>query len=191
MGLFDLFKRKPPPPPVPEVDEESSSPGDGPSPHYALAHYALRFIALGDPLRFLGIVASPDAQQFIAAVMKDVAEKCGRTPAFRPHEVKIHPTRVGIFPCAVIEFPEPKEVAEAYFTALVVPVDTSGEMPDDESQLKGRYFTLEKGMTFGGGSRTVLAEWNEDTHFNCGDGPPPNVAAFVAALTKLMAGGPA
>jgi len=36
MGLFDLFKRKPPPPP--EADDEFSSPGDGPSPEYALAN---------------------------------------------------------------------------------------------------------------------------------------------------------
>lgn len=189
MGLFDLFKRKrpQPPPPAPD-DDEFSSPDDGPAPEYALAHYALRFIALNDPLRFLGVVASPDAPQFIAAVMKDVAEKCGRTTSFRPHDVKIHPTRVGAFPCAVIEFPEPKEVAEAHMVALLLPIDTSAELPDEAARPKGRYFTLEKGMTFGGGSRTVLAEWTEDTHSNYGDGPPPNVAEFVAALTKLMGG---
>lgn len=190
MGLFDLFKRKPPPPPPLDADDHFASPGDGPSPEYALAHYALRFIALGDPLRFLALAASPDAPQFIAAVMKDVAEKCGRTPSFRPHDVKIHPTRVGDFPCAVIEFPEPKEIAEAHFVALVVAVDTSGDLPDPE-QVKGRYFTLEKSITFGAGTRTVLAEWSEDTHSNYGDGPPAEVAEFVAALTKLMAVGPA
>lgn len=190
MGLFDLFKRKPPPPPAAEADDEVSSAADGPSPEYALAHYALRFLALGDPLRFLGTVASPDAPQFIAAVMKDVAEKCGRMPAFRPHDVKIHPTRVGDFPCAVIEFPEPKEIAEAHFVALVLPIDTSAGLPDVAERPKGRYFTLEKSITFGAGARTVLAEWSEDTHSNYGDGPPPNVAEFVAALTKLMAGGP-
>ncbi len=173
MGLFDFLKRKQPHPPE----------DDGPSPDYAFAHYALRQIALSDPLRFLAMAASPDARHFIDAVLKNVAEQCGRPTTFEAASVKIHPVRVKDFPCAVIELPEPREMAEAFMVALVVPIDTSFKEPPDANSITGRYFTLEKEFSLTKDRRTVLAEWNMTRHSNYGDGPPATVEAFVAALT--------
>ena len=172
MGLFDFLKRKPPAPP--EVD--------GPSLHYAFAHYALRQLALSDPLRFLAIAASPDAQRFIDSVIQDVAEQCGYKPSFDAASVRIHPTRVNTFPCAVIELPKPKEIAEAFMVALVVQIDTSSEQPPDANEIRARYFTLEKGYSLSNEPRTVLAEWDTEGHSNYGDGPDPTVKSFVTAL---------
>ena len=172
MGLFDFLNRKPAPP-----SEE-----DGPSPDYAFAHYALREIALGDPLQFLAVAASPESTRFIGAILKAVEEQCGRRTSFNESSVTIHPTRVGDFPCAVIELPEPKEMAEAFMVALVVRIETSSEQPPAPDEVDARYFTLEKGFSMSSESRTVLAEWSTEGHSNYGDGPAPTVQAFVDAL---------
>jgi hypothetical protein len=177
MGLFDFLRRKQPQP---------KREGKGPSPDYVLAHYALRQIALSDPLRFLAIIASPDANRFIDAVMQDVAEKCGRPATFKSDAVKCHRLRVGNFPCAMIEFPEPREMAEAYLIALVVLIDTSIAEPPATTKVSARYFALEKGFTLSNEPRTVLAEWSANTHGNLGDGPVPSVEAFAAAIAQHL-----
>ncbi|WP_442483207.1 hypothetical protein [Aeoliella sp. SH292] len=174
MGLFDFLKRKP----GPQAED------DGTSPDYAFAHYALRHIALSDPLQFLAIAASPDAEQFMDAVLQDVAEQCGRKTSFDAASIKIHPTRVNAFPCAVVELPEPQEMAEAFMVAVVVPIDTSTEQLPEPGTVVGRYFTLEKGFSLSDEPRTVLAEWDTEAHSNYGDGPAPNVDAFITALSE-------
>lgn len=176
MGLFDFLKRKPEPPPAVE----------GPSPDYAFAHYALRQMALSDPLRFLAVMASPDAHRFLDALLDDVAEQCGRKPSFDAQSITIHPTRVASFPCAIIRLPEPKEMAEAFMVAVIVPIDPSSTSLPASDTIKGRYFTLEKGFTLSNEPRTVLGEWDAQMHSNYGNGPAPTVEAFAAALTKLM-----
>jgi hypothetical protein len=172
MGLFDFFKRKP----APSAEE------DGLSPDYAFAHYALRQIALSKPLQFLAIAASAESEQFIDDVLQDVAEACGRKTSFDASSVKVHPTLVDNFPCAVIELPEPKEMAEAFMVALVVLIDTSSEDPPETDTIPARFFTLEKGFSLANEPRTVLAEWDTQGHMNYGDGPEPTVEAFVGAL---------
>ena len=160
---------------------------DGPSADYVLAHYALRQIALSEPLQMLAILASPDANRFIDNVMQDVAEQCGKPNTFDSDSVRIHPTRVNDYPCAIIEFPEPEEIAEAHLVAVVGLIDMSAqEPPDDSAELNARYFTLEKGMSLNDEPRTVLAEWNSETHSNYGDGPPATAADFAAAIAGLL-----
>ncbi|WP_278465453.1 hypothetical protein [Gimesia maris] len=157
---------------------------DGPSPHYVLAHYALRQIALAEPMQFLEIAASPDADKFIAALLQQVVKQCGREAGFDASEIKVYPTRVNNYPCAVIEMPEPQEAAEAWLVGVVVPVDFSVKVPADLDldQITAQYYTLEKGVSLTGEPRTVLAGWDDQRHNNYGDGPEPTVEAFVAAL---------
>ena len=174
MGLFDFLKRKP----VPKPDD------DGPSPDYVFAHYALRQMALSRPLQFLVIAASPDAQRFMADILQEVSEKCGRKASFDATSIQIHKCRVHTFPCAVIELPEPKEIAEAFMVALVVPIHMSQESPKGIETIPARYFTLEKGFTMSDEPRTVLAEWEMGRHSNYGDGPAVNVEEFVAAISR-------
>lgn len=177
MGIFDFLKRKPAPAP----DDE------GPSPDYVFAHYALRHIALAEPLQFLAIAVSPKANRFIDAILQDVEEQCGRQTSFTAESINLHPIRVNEFPCVVVELPEPKEMAEAFMVALVVPIDVSLENPPETDEVTGRYFTLEKGFSLSNDEpRTVLAEWDAETHSNYGDGPEANVDAFAAAISKHM-----
>lgn len=177
MGLFDFLKKSKPEPEVP---------GDGPSPHYVLAHYALRQIGLSNPLQFLAIAASDDPSKFIDSVLADVVNDCKRKADFRAEDVKFHPVRVKDFPCVVMEMPEPKETAEAYMTALVVPLDLEAGPPADAEQIQARYFTLEKGFSLDNTPRTVLAEWSATAHSNFGDGPKVDVKAFVRAIAESM-----
>jgi len=175
MGLFDFMKRK----------SDSAPEDEGPSPHYVFAHYAMRQIALAEPLQILAIAASPDVGGFIDAVLRNVVEKSGREAGFEGADIKVHPTRVNDYPCVVIEMPEPQEAAEAYLVAILVPIDFSSELPPDldQEQVTAQYYTLEKGFSLSGEPRTVLAEWDHQKHSNYGEGPEPTVEAFVAALS--------
>ncbi len=101
----------------------------------------LRTHCSSSPLRYLQKLAAS-----FDAVLKDVAERCGKRTSFDAKAVKINPLEYGPYPCAVIELPEPKEVAEAYMVALVVPLDTESDTPPDAENIKGRFFTLEKGL---------------------------------------------
>ncbi len=176
VGIFDFWKRK----------SEPLPPASGPSPDYVIAHYALRQIALSDPMQFLAILASPDAEEFIDAILKDVGEQCGRDATFNASAIKIHKLRVHRFPCVVIELPEPQEIAEAFMVAVVVMIDSTSERAPDVEEVSARFFTLEKGLSLSNDPRTVLAEWDTSAHSNYGDGPKPNVESFAAALIEYV-----
>jgi hypothetical protein len=191
MGLFDFFRRKPAKPPAAEGDT-----GDLDQPrchHYTLAHYALRSAAFQHPLAFLGVLASPEAPQFLAEIMQSVSNHCAARepkPDFAVADLTVQKTRVGRYPCAVVVLPRPRAMAEAFFVAAVLLADPDQDMPDP-SGVALRYFTLEKGFALDGGSRTVLCEWTaEGSHVNYGDGPAPEVEAFIGAVAGLLANSP-
>ena len=54
-----------------------------------------------------------------------------------------------------------------------------------------RYITLEKGMSEEDASRTALCEWQHSeegvSHLNFGDGPPPDVFAFIRKIAEMTA----
>lgn len=195
MGLFDFFRRKQPRPiggegllgeqmMLQQLEMIEKRALSGPSPEYIFAHRALREIAMSDPRGFLAMVVSPDASRFIDAVLKDVAEQCGREASFDAGSVEIHPLRVKNYPCAVIKLPEPKSMCEAFMVALVATIDLSSAQPPNIGTGRGRYFTLEKGETCFGEARTVLAEWDGPGRLNYGDVPPADVIAFVHASSN-------
>lgn len=170
MGLFDLFKKKP-------VADE------GPAPHYAFAHYALRQIALADPLRFLTTVASEHAAAFFDAILQDVATQCGQPADFTGEDIMVHPVQIEGYPCAIIELPEPTEMAQAHMVAIFVDVDPM-EPPEDASSVSARFFTLEKSIALDDEPSTVLGEWTDTTHANFGSGPDPTVHDFSKAIRE-------
>jgi hypothetical protein len=176
MGLFDFLKRKPDQPPR----------SQGPSPDYAFADVAIRQLALAKPLQFLAIALSPNAAQFFDALLEDVSEYCERKASFDSSCITTHQCVVNGFPSVVIVLPEPKEMAEVYMVALVVPIDMSSDEPPNSDVVQARYFTLEKGFSLSGTPRTVLAEWDTTSHSNYGDGPTPNVEAFVQSIEHLI-----
>lgn len=156
--------------------------------HYSLAHYALRGVAFQDPLFFLGVLASPESQRFLADLLRRVQEHCrDREPLaqFSVEELSVHKRRIGPRPCAIVEMPAPRAVAEAFYAAGVLLADPAELIQGEPAPL--RYFTLERGMSLDGSRRTVLCEWTSDgTHRNYGDGPPPTPDEFLRAIEKLL-----
>ena len=70
--------------------------------------------------------------------------------------------------------------------AVVAEVElTAGQIaPEDIDEIRGHYFTLEKGTDIvgGGGDITLLCAWDESRHSNFGQGPSVDVDEFVAAI---------
>jgi hypothetical protein len=187
MGLFDFFRKKPKPPDQPEAVREPVAPTRPHCHHYTFAHHALRQMAFERPLTCLGVLASPDATRFLCDLWGQVDQHCrrrGETSTINPSELVVHTGRVGDFPCAVVEMPEPWFVTGAHFVGLVLGVPLDQLAPDlDDPPLY--YYTLEKGASFDDTERTVLGAWTrEGSHLNYGTGPEPNVAAFVRAIEK-------
>jgi hypothetical protein len=172
-----------PPSPAAALDAETRQ------AHYVFAHYALRSVALNDPVFYLGVLASPDGLAFLDDLLTKVREHArpgDPPPDFTAADCRIHTVRAGVYPCAVVELPPPRAMPEAYFTATVLLVDPADEQVDLKNAAV-RYFTLELGLTLDGKSRTVLCEWARDgTHCNFGDGPSPTIEEFVPALGRLL-----
>jgi hypothetical protein len=141
---------------------------------------------LSSPLDFIEIAALPESKNCIDYVYKVVAGQCGKPGSFDASSVKIHRVKVKIYPCVVIELPEPKEITGAFLLALVLPVDLSANEPHYLKSLSGRYFTLEKARSCANEQRTMLVEWYDAKHLNYGFGPPPNVQAFVEAISRYV-----
>jgi hypothetical protein len=148
----------------------------------------LRVVAFQEPLHFLSILASPECNEFLTGIWHTVCEQSEPQtprPDFGPEDFHIHCLRVNSYPCAVIEMPAPVAMPEAYFAAFVVMMGP--ESDDEEETPEARYFTLERSFSMDGGSRTVLGSWTKDgTHLNFGDGPEPELDAFVDALKRLI-----
>lgn len=159
---------------------------EGPSSDYAFAHVHVRQLALTRPLQFLSIAVSPQAPALVEDIITDVTAMCGRPPTFPASAVKFHPMRLRGFPLLVIELPEARHVAEAHMVALLVLGDFTAGKPPALETIKARYFTLEKGLSLDSTPRTVLAEWDESSHSNYGEGPPVDLRAFVAALERFL-----
>ena len=192
MGRFDFFKRggagnKGP------GGRERERPRDQ---HYVFAHYVLRDLAFKHPLGCVGYLHSPDKEKMLASLWQEVGENCKASGSGDDGYVggpppTVRHAAIGSFPSAIVVMPEPQGPTEAYFVAIVLHVDVAaiqrGEDAPQQPQLS--YYTLEKGVTLGGESRTVLCGWNAGgAHLNYGDGPPADFDAFVAAVTEHVAG---
>lgn len=159
--------------------------------HYEFAHVALRNAAFQQPIRFMNLLATPDAQDFMISLLQQVVEHCkdrGEIIDFDVSNTGLYLGRVGGHPCAIVEMPPPKATAEAFYVASVLLMPT--EEPRDPKEVKLRYFTLEKTFAYGDPPRTVLGEWAADQgHVNHGIGPEPRLELFVEAISALLEGG--
>lgn len=148
--------------------------------HYAFAHIYLR-----EKLPFAKIfvenITKPDSK-FLNSYWVSSAMH------FKPNEDEfIPPNGLCAYPFkfspnlngAIIQLPQPKRMAEAFFVAAVL------EESEDYSEIKSRYITLELGANEDGSGRTVLGEWR-GSHFNYGSGPEPTVEAFLGSLQKIL-----
>jgi hypothetical protein len=154
--------------------------------HYVMAHVALRQIGLSDPLRYLAILGSEEASGFLEHIFSMVSDDVTDQEAdFCAEDIKVHCQRVGDYPCAVIEMPEPKSITETFFTGLVMLKQVGTDFSDGE-KIPARYFTLEKGYDESGVSRTVFCEWSDEAHSNYGEGPEPTLVGFCEAIEAAL-----
>lgn len=176
MGRFDSLKQDNP-------DEPESN---APSLNYALAHLALKSIALGSPLQFLAIVASPDSKNFFDSIIDDIVEQMGCSKSFDSSEIQVYNQRVNDFPCAIIKFPDPQKITEAHMVAVIAEVNLNEGFPKNPDSVQARFLTLEKGYSESDQSITVLGEWSGGTHLNFGEGPEPSIEAFLETLSQKL-----
>lgn len=153
--------------------------------HYTFAHLAVRAVALDDPLRFFALVASEDRRKVVEWLWDLVCKNTegAEKPDFGADDIALTTCRVADLPTMVFAMPEPRAVTEAHFVAIVLTGD-GGEGGNGTA----RYFTLECGDTLEGGARTVLCEWTQEAHANFGDGPPAELAPFLAAVEAKLRG---
>jgi hypothetical protein len=163
-------------------------PGKYPSHHYVFAHVALRQLVFVDAYRFFEAIASPQQQNFLEGLWKQVCQNCDEhgPASFTNRDIGIDITRIHDFPAILVQMPEPNFIGEAHMVCIVVKVsvDDMERKPDNPEV---RYFTLEKGVTFGSNAeRTVICEWNGALHKNYGDGPEATPESFIAKIEEMI-----
>jgi hypothetical protein len=80
---------------------------------------------------------------------------------------------------AVLTFPTPERVTEAFMSAIVAPVD----IQPHESH-RSQYYTLEYNPDRP--NKTYIGKWSDNSHFNLGAGPLPTVENFIQVLTEFF-----
>ncbi len=155
--------------------------------HYVLAHVALKQICFQNPLGFFGLMGSPDREEFLNDLWAQVCKNCDKEgqSSFSIDDVMIDTIRIGDYPAVLVTMPKPHHVTEAHMVCIVLMVPLA-DMKQNGKVMKIHYFTLEKGATEEGQERTVLCEWDEDTHYNYGDGPDPTPEAFIETIIQRL-----
>lgn len=151
-----------------------------PSQRYVFAHRALPQVVHDDPEKARTLLSGPEGAGFLAFLWHRVGERLPpeeRAPA-EGLETSRHVKPDGTV-IILVTMPPPKRSPEAWFAALVF-------TPGPRKMLFFRhpptvqYLTLELGHDVDGETRTVLCGWSKDgTHYNLGDGPPPESDAFL------------
>ena len=162
-----------------------ATPADPRDHHYVFAHILVREVCAQDPIRFFALVASPEQKDFVAWLWEMTAKQVGRPiTEFDPGQLEVNTFRVNDAPAILLKMPVPIAAAEAHMVGVIL----TGLPQDEEPESKGsfRYFTLEHGVNLDDTIRTVFCEWNEGSHLNFGDGPPPTVEAFASAIEARL-----
>lgn len=158
-----------------EAAADSGNGTQAPPPAYVFAHRLLPAISLSNPEGLLALSADPTAiRGLLHSMLHDVESYCLCEAPFSADSIGVHRGTLRDWQYVVFEFPEPQQPPEAYLVALLV----SGQY--------GRYFTLEKTISFGKKPGAVLGEWDAQSHHNYGGGHEPTVAAFVEAISRVI-----
>lgn len=141
-----------------------------------------------NPSWFLETMNSEHAHGFLLTQWVEVGMELDDSE-FLPPEEKL---RCDYFDLAkgyrvvVVSLPEPRAVAEAYMVAIVSRPQQRRLIFQKTAPVL-RYFTLEYGLSDDGKTpRTVLCEWKQQSHLNCGNGPTASPRAFVNAIESLL-----
>ena len=155
-----------------------------PSHRYMFAHRALPQVVHDDPGQAQKLLTGPEGPRFLSFLWGRVAERLPAEARDAPHGLACEThAGPGGRTIVLVTMPPPEHTPEAFFAAAVF-------TPGPRKLLFWRhpptadYLTLELGTTLGGEPRTVLCGWEKNgTHYNMGDGPPPEKEAF---LTRVL-----
>jgi hypothetical protein len=159
----------------------------GPSHRYVFAHLALPQMVHGDPEKARDLFTGPEAASFLSFLWGRVGERLPPEARATPRGLacETHAAAGGVV-IVLVTMPAPEASPEAFFSAMVF---TPGprKLLIFRHPPTVRYLTLELGMDLvNGGDRTVLCGWDkEGTHYNMGDGPPPEAGAFLAKVREM------
>jgi hypothetical protein len=151
--------------------------------HYVFGHVVIRQMCSADSVQFFALMASDEQRKFLAWMWQQAEAHSKEAPQNSSlDDVKVTTCRVKELPTVVITLPATAAMAEAHMVAAVLLDTPTASNPNP----KIRYFTLEEGEASDGSPRTVFCEWTESAHANYGDGPNPNVAAFIQAIEQRL-----
>ncbi len=152
--------------------------------HYEFAHLALRIPFFQQPDFYRTALDDRDkAQALVRATLARIAENRGLSSEAADEiarTIKVHKQHFADGDCValsyIVEMPPPVRDVECHFVALVFRTD--GTL---------HYLTLERS---GSPTSTALCTWNvHGDHYNYGEGPPPDVAAFANEVGRRVCSG--
>ncbi len=154
--------------------------------HYLFAHKALTQMALQGPPKMLDLLSTPMGTPFLLDMWESVGKDLEKAQRMEPDGLGCESRQLdGGRKVVVVRMPPPQSATEAYFVGILIKPE-SRKMLVFKEPAQVRYLTLELGASMDGQARTVLCEWTTDgSHVNMGDGPAPNLDAFVDAVSKL------
>lgn len=152
--------------------------------HYHFVHDYLRDKCLGSPMPALKDFFHEKATEHlkIAWVSLGMLYKDRDEEFIQPEGIEVVPFEIGDkFKGAILVFPKPERLNEAFMSAIVAPHDI--QIGDTG---KSRYFTLEYNPDRPI-PHTYIGQWTDGAHFNLGDGPVPTADNFKQAIVELVA----
>ena len=166
---------------------EAAAGGRAREQHYQFAHRILPQNAFERPDLALERLSGADASAFLHSLWHSVGNDLAPSQRIVPAGLSCEMREFDNYRIALITFPAPLYVPEAFFSALAFDLPRSAN-----HALELRYITLESGFVLEDGEkRTVLCEWTSaPTHLNMGDGPPPELDAFFQTVCTMLGHSP-
>jgi hypothetical protein len=150
--------------------------------HYFFAHQYLRERAQQVPKLLVANLRKESGTRYLSSlwVTQGFAAKREEDDFIPADGLKCFPIEIGNeYYGALVQFPTPQKMTEAYFAAIILPVDETASPPCE-------FFTLEFSLNNDRSKTTVLGLRGDTTHFNLGSGPLPDKEAFLGAINKLV-----
>ena len=164
--------------------------------HYSFAYHVLPYFALTDTENFLKVLSSPQGKQALV----DIWNMAGKDNAGKPLEDRDLCKPDGLSSnilkgegCYhfVIQMPEPKKYAEAFFVVISV-FEPEKDSAGNETTHPVRCFSLEHSLAPDENPRTAFCEWFYDEEkgqgrANYGSGPAPLEADLIRFIDAFLA----
>lgn len=153
--------------------------------HHAFAHRVLPQVMHTAPTQVLAQLTGPGA---LPSLHRLVHALCAPHPSQEPVDpdaLRVTPFEGPDLLGVIVHLPPPRALTEAWFVALIQPVDRSGGI---RARAAARVLTLEHSLTADRGiPHTVVGEWLADGgRRHHGRGPAPTSAVFVAWIQEAL-----